>query len=61
MFIVEAARGSGSPDAFVFIGGGRGHGVGLCQDGACGMALSGKTRHEILRHYFSNVDIARLN
>jgi len=61
MFIVELARGSVSPSAFTFIGGGRGHGVGLCQDGACGMALSGKTSREILRHYFSNVDITRLH
>jgi len=61
MFMVEMTRGSGSPSAFTFIGGGRGHGVGLCQDGACGMALAGKTSGEILRHYFSNVDITRLH
>ena len=61
MFIVKPTRGSGSPSAFTFIGGGRGHGAGLCQDGACGMALSGKRSEEILRHYFSNVDITRLH
>ena len=61
MFIVELARGPVSRSAFTFIGGGRGHGVGLCQDGACGMALSGKTSSEILHHYFSNVDITRLH
>ena len=39
-------------DAFTFIGRGLGHGVGLCQWGARGMALQGKTYREILQHYF---------
>ena len=33
-------------------GAGWGHGVGLCQIGALGMALSNKTSAEILSHYF---------
>lgn len=60
MFIVETARGADGPTAFSFIGGGRGHGVGLCQDGACGMAKAGKSSQEILRHYFTGVDLIRL-
>ena len=60
MFMVET-RGPGRSSDFTFIGGGRGHGVGMCQDGACGMAAAGKTGYEILRHYFSNVDITRLH
>jgi stage II sporulation protein D len=35
-----------------FKGKGLGHGVGLCQWGARGMALKGKNYQEILQHYF---------
>ena len=37
---------------FHFQGHGLGHGVGLCQWGARGRALAGKTYAEILKHYF---------
>jgi len=33
-------------------GAGAGHGVGLCQTGALGMAQRGATYREILRHYY---------
>jgi SpoIID/LytB domain protein len=49
--------GSGS---FTFVGGGNGHGVGLCQHGANGMAKAGKNYKEILDHYFTGVQIARI-
>ena len=39
-------------DALVFDGRGHGHGVGLCQEGAAGMAAEGKTEREILAFYF---------
>ena len=38
---------------FVFLGRGWGHGVGLCQNGAYGMALAGASYDEILRHYYT--------
>ena len=38
---------------FVFLGRGWGHGVGLCQNGAFGMALAGATYDAILRHYYT--------
>lgn len=40
---------------------GYGHGVGLCQYGANGMAQAGHTFREILQHYYSGVDIENLN
>ena len=43
---------SGLPEVFTFIGGGWGHGIGLCQTGACGMAVSGIGFREILSHYY---------
>jgi len=38
-------------------GGGYGHGVGLSQYGAYGMALQGKTYKEILTHYFTGTQV----
>ncbi|MDX9973232.1 MAG: SpoIID/LytB domain-containing protein [FCB group bacterium] len=53
MFILDVERGAKGPVEFVFRGGGRGHGVGLCQQGARGMAVRGWTCADILAHYFS--------
>ncbi|MGH9440700.1 MAG: SpoIID/LytB domain-containing protein, partial [Thermoanaerobaculia bacterium] len=55
--VSKAAAPDGSPE-FVFVGRGWGHGVGLCQNGAYGMALAGAKYDEILRHYYSGIDIA---
>jgi len=44
--------------AFVFRGAGWGHGVGLCQVGAIGMAEAGFDHRSILRHYFNGAHIA---
>ena len=41
-------------------GRGFGHGVGMSQWGAYGMAKEGAGAEEIVRHYFRNVDIVRL-
>lgn len=43
----------------VFSGRGWGHGVGLCQYGAYGMALRGSSYKEILHHYYTGVDLVR--
>jgi stage II sporulation protein D (peptidoglycan lytic transglycosylase) len=51
-------RGEGG--AFVFEGRGRGHGAGLCQWGAAGLAREGKTYREILLHYYPGTDVVRL-
>ncbi|MCP4129950.1 MAG: SpoIID/LytB domain-containing protein [bacterium] len=42
---------------YLFSGRGLGHGIGLCQWGAQGMALEGKSYKEILRFYYNDVDI----
>jgi SpoIID/LytB domain protein len=47
-------------DKITLTGAGWGHGVGLCQIGALGMALSGRSSEEILRHYFSSITIKKL-
>lgn len=60
LFTVEAQGSKKAPTAFVFRGAGFGHGVGMCQMGAIGMAESGKTRKDILTHYYSGVKLHRL-
>ncbi len=40
-----------------FHGGGYGHGVGMSQNGVKAMADSGKDYEEIIKHYYSGVDI----
>jgi SpoIID/LytB domain protein len=55
MFVVDR-EGEG----LVLRGGGWGHGVGLCQWGAVGRAMSGQDYQEILRAYFSGAEVARI-
>ena len=54
-FIIEAKPGVDNiPAQFVFIGAGKGHGVGMCQAGAIDLAHNGKDYITILKHYFGN-------
>jgi SpoIID/LytB domain protein len=48
------------PAEFVFRGGGWGHGSGMCQLGAIGMAENGHTYREILAHYYNGAEVVRL-
>jgi stage II sporulation protein D len=43
-----------------FYGRGWGHGVGMCQVGAYGMALEGATYEEILKKYYKGIDLKKL-
>jgi stage II sporulation protein D len=45
------------PARFVFSGKGFGHGVGMSQWGAQGMALRGASFEEILRHYYTGISL----
>jgi stage II sporulation protein D len=47
-------------DRVLLSGSGKGHGVGLCQRGAAGMAADGATFQEILGHYYPNTALAHL-
>ncbi len=61
MFVIECEKdAAGSVTGFAFKGGGHGHGVGMCQTGAIGMAQSGKKYDEILKHYYSNAALKKL-
>lgn len=48
------------PVEFVFYGGGFGHGRGLCQTGAKGMALKGYDYSEILKHYYPEAQLEKI-
>ena len=43
-----------------FFGSGWGHGVGLCQVGAYGMAMDGATVEEILKTYYRGIELERV-
>lgn len=43
-----------------FEGKGYGHGVGMCQDGANGMAASGKNYKKILKNYYPGAELKKL-
>ena len=43
-----------------FFGRGWGHGVGMCQVGAYGMALAGATYEEILKKYYRGIELQKL-
>ncbi len=58
LFVVARERGPrGEVDRFVITGKGWGHGVGLCQVGAFGMAQAGSTFEEILKHYYTGIKV----
>lgn len=42
---------------YTFTGGGWGHGVGMCQEGARGMAEMGMKYSEIIKHYYQGVEL----
>ena len=50
-------RGNGS---VTFTGAGFGHGVGMCQNGAIGMADAGRTYQQILGHYYSGSEVVKI-
>ena len=59
-FLVEQKQDeSGKLSELTLIGGGNGHGVGLSQDGAKGMAERGYSYKEILLHYYKDCEIVQ--
>lgn len=61
MFILDLARDAGGHvTALSATGGGHGHGVGMCQVGAVGMAQAGRSYVEILRQYYGAAHLRKL-
>jgi stage II sporulation protein D len=51
---------SGRVTSFVFTGRGWGHGVGMCQVGAYGMARAGLGYEQILKNYYTGIDLTKM-
>lgn len=60
LFVVQPKVGrDGLPESFIFNGGGWGHGVGMSQSGAAGMALDGASVSEILAYYYPGTELVQ--
>jgi stage II sporulation protein D len=57
--IRRAHNPSGAVESFTFDGRGWGHGIGLCQVGAYGMARAGRSYEEILKTYYLGVELRK--
>ncbi len=53
--------GQGARRRWIFYGRGWGHGLGMCQTGAYGMALEGTPFKEILQHYYPGINLQRVD
>jgi stage II sporulation protein D len=53
--------GHGAQRRWIFYGRGWGHGLGMCQTGAYGMALEGATFQQILQHYYPGTTLQRID
>ena len=60
LFVIEKTKEADGADRYTFFGKGWGHGVGMCQVGAYGMAFRGWTFDRILKHFYTGVEIGRM-
>jgi stage II sporulation protein D len=60
LFVFTRSQDSDGVDRYTFFGKGWGHGTGLCQAGAYGMAFRGWTAEQIVKHYYTGVEITKL-
>ena len=61
LFVIEKKfDDDGRVRGFAFIGRGWGHGVGMCQVGAYGLAKQGFTHEQILKAYYTGIDLTKL-
>ena len=61
LFVIDRVySGNDRVSGFVFIGRGWGHGVGMCQYGAYGLAKQGLNVEQILKTYYTGIDLTRL-
>ncbi|HEX7294237.1 MAG TPA: SpoIID/LytB domain-containing protein [Pyrinomonadaceae bacterium] len=61
LFVIDRRTDdNGRVIGFIFTGRGWGHGVGMCQVGAYGLAKQGFTFEQILKTYYSGIEITRL-
>jgi stage II sporulation protein D len=61
LFVIERRYDeAGRVTGFAFLGRGWGHGVGMCQVGAYGLARQGFTYEQILKAYYTGIELTRM-
>ncbi|HEY8205658.1 MAG TPA: SpoIID/LytB domain-containing protein [Pyrinomonadaceae bacterium] len=60
LFVIDRVYANDRVAGFVFIGRGWGHGVGMCQYGAYGLARQGLNVEQILKTYYTGIDLTKL-
>ncbi len=61
LFVIDRRYDSdGRVTGFIFTGRGWGHGVGMCQVGAYGLARQGLNHEQILKTYYSGIELSRI-
>jgi len=61
LFVYEKTKDPDGMDRYTFYGKGWGHGVGMCQVGAYGMAFRGYKAADIIKRYYTGVDIVPMS
>ena len=59
LFVMNKRYAGNQVASYTFTGRGWGHGVGMCQYGAYGLAKMGVKYDEIIRHYYTGVDLTK--
>ena len=59
LFVMNKKYSGATATSYTFTGRGWGHGVGMCQYGAFGMAKMGIRYDEIIKHYYTGVELTK--
>jgi len=59
LFVMNKRYSGNTVVSYTFTGRGWGHGVGMCQFGAFGMAKMGVKYDEIIKHYYTGVELTK--
>jgi stage II sporulation protein D len=59
LFVINKRYSGNSVASYTFTGRGWGHGVGMCQYGAFGMAKMGVKYDDIVKHYYTGADVMK--
>ena len=60
LFVINKRYNGNQVAGYTFTGRGWGHGVGMCQYGAYGMAKMGVKYDDIVKHYYTGVDVTKM-
>ncbi len=59
LFVINKRYSGNTVTSYTFTGRGWGHGVGMCQYGAFGMAKMGVKSTDIIRHYYTGAEVTK--